>query len=143
MGRYQTIPTTLKSAATSKGILDELYTANNQEIVCDWLLLEYSGRANVRDYLKGTNKGNIQNLAKAVQDISIEWAAMPTIYDQTGKVQLGSVITGGGKASYWGGTATNPSITQISVADTVQALITSRIQYSKDRPSFIPTYYKP
>jgi len=141
MGRYQTIPTTLKSIANAKGISNQNYTKANQEIVVDYLLLE-SSYDSVKNYLNGTNGGSMSELAKAVNDIAKIWAAMPTVWLSNG-TQVGTVQYGGGNTSYYGNVGINRSSVTIHVADVVQALIKSRIQYSGKTPSFIPTYYIP
>ena len=54
----------------------------------------------------------------------------------------GNVVTGAGDLGYYQGTV-NSSTTKIKVADVVQAIIKSRIQYTSNNPSFIPSYYVP
>jgi hypothetical protein len=67
---------------------------------------------------------------------------MPVI-SKTSKIvgMFGDVVTGNGNKGYFGGVGNNPDTVKINVKSVVQALITSRIQYSGNKPSFIPTYY--
>ena len=138
-GRFQIIPKTLRSIATSLGVLNQPFNQTTQEKLGTYLLLKTRRAAGA--YLSGRNGGSINELAKAVEDIGQEWASMPVIWSKSGAT-VGSVVTGGGKTSYYGGVGINRGTSKFTVADMVQALITSRIQYSGIRPSFIPSYYK-
>jgi hypothetical protein len=139
VGKYQYIPCTLKSLLDATGLGNQLFDATTQEKLADYQLL--TSKPATANYLKGTNDGNAGDLAKAVQAIAKEWAALPCIWNPEG-TQVGSVQVGGGNVSYYGGKGANHKSTRIKVADVVQALIKSRIQYSNKTPSYIPKYYK-
>jgi hypothetical protein len=139
VGKYQTIPITLKSKATSLDLLNSKFDAATQEKIGASLFLG-SGRPKLAAYLKGTNTGSVSDLEKAVQDLGQEFASMPII-KKGGKV-WGDVKTGQGNKAYYGGSGPNPDTVKITVGTVVVNLIKSRIQYSGKEPEFIPSYYK-
>jgi len=137
LGKFQTIPNTLKSVATSLGLLNALFDQSTQEKIGDYLLL--TSRPPLGNYLKGTNGGSASDLSSAVQSLGQEFASLPII--TKGGVTFGDVNTGIGNKAYYGGSGPNPDTVNTSVAIVVKALIKSRIQYSSKQPSFIPSYY--
>ena len=64
LGKFQTIPNTLKSVATSLGLLNALFNQSTQEKIGDYLLL--TSRPSLGNYLKGTNGGSASDLSSAV-----------------------------------------------------------------------------
>jgi hypothetical protein len=139
VGKYQTIPGTLKSAATALGLLDSLFDQATQEKIGDRLML--TSRPRLGSYLKGTNEGTVTDLENAVQDLGQEFASFPII--TKGGTKYGDVTTGTGNKAYYGGSGPNPDSVKKTVGDVVKMLIKSRIQFSSKQPSFIPTYYTP
>ena len=139
VGRYQTIPITLKSKATSLGLLDSKFNQATQDKIGNSLFLG-SGRPKLAAYLKGTNSGSISDLEGAVQDLGQEYASMPII-KKGGKV-WGNVQTGVGNKAYYGGSGPNPDTVKTTISIVVVNLVKSRIQYSGKNPSFLPSYYK-
>lgn len=139
VGKYQTIPGTLKAAATALGLLNSLFDQTTQEKIGDRLVL--TARPRLGSYLKGTNEGSITDLEKAVQDLGQEFASFPIITKNGTK--YGDVATGTGNKAYYGGQGPNPDSVKKTVGDVVKMLIKSRIQFSSKQPSFIPTYYTP
>ena len=135
VGKYQTIPVTLKSVATRLGLLNSLFDQTTQEKIGDSLLL--TSRPKLGSYLKGTNGGTAQDLAAAVQDLGQEFASLPII--TKGGTTYGDVTTGTGNKAYYGGSGPNPDSVKTSVGTVVKALIKSRTQFSS-APSFIPPY---
>lgn len=140
-GKYQMIPVTRREIAKKLGLLNKKFDSTIQEQLGDYLLLER--KSNLGKYLKGKNKGTAKELALAVQDIGKVFASFPVIWAKDG-TQVGSVINGSGRIAYYGGEGINPSKSKITIADVVQAIIKSRIQYSNFlyRPEYIPSYYK-
>ena len=139
MGRYQIIPNTLKSLLRSTSGLSttNLFSPANQEKLCDTLL--FNSRPNIGKYIDGSVSGTQQDLSKAVQSLSQEWASMPaTIKDKLGNTNVGNVATGTGNTGYYQGTV-NRSTTSETVGDIVKALIATRRLYSTE-PSFVPSY---
>lgn len=139
VGKYQTIPGTLKSAATALGLLNSLFDQTTQEKIGDRLML--TARPRLGSYLKGTNEGTVTDLENAVQDLGQEFASFPII--TKGGTKYGDVTTGTGNKAYYGGSGPNPDSVKKTVGDVVKMLIKSRIQFSSKQPSFIPTYYTP
>jgi hypothetical protein len=139
VGKYQTIPGTLKSAATALGLLNSLFDQATQEKIGDRLML--TSRPRLGSYLKGTNEGTIVELENAVQDLGQEFASFPII--TKGGTKYGDVVAGTGNKAYYGGSGPNPDSVKKTVGDVVKMLIKSRIQFSSKQPSFIPTYYTP
>jgi len=139
VGKYQTIPGTLKSAATALGLLDSLFDQATQEKIGDRLML--TSRPRLGSYLKGTNEGTVTDLENAVQDLGQEFASFPII--TKGGTKYGDVTAGTGNKAYYGGSGPNPDSVKKTVGDVVKMLIKSRIQFSSKQPSFIPTYYTP
>jgi hypothetical protein len=137
LGKFQTIPNTLKSVATTLGLLDALFNQSTQEKIGDHLLL--TARPPLGNYLKGSNAGSAGDLENAVQSLGQEFASFPIITKD--KVTYGNVVAGTGNKAYYGGSGPNPDTVSITVGDVVKALIKSRIQYSSKQPSFIPSYY--
>jgi hypothetical protein len=137
VGKYQTIPDTLRSVATKMGLLTNLFDKTSQEQIGDYLLL--TTRTRLGAYLKGTNDGSQSDLANAVQDLGQEFASLPIITKDG--VTYGNVATGEGKTTYYGGQGPNKSSSKYNVATVVKAIIKSRIQYSSKNPTFIPSYY--
>jgi hypothetical protein len=142
VGRYQTTPCSLKNIISKLKIESSLFNESTQEKIGDYLLLD--SRESLSSYLKGTNKGTQSQLTNAVQAISQIFASMPAIKTKDGTV-VGWVSTGGGRISYYGGDGPNPKLTKPKIADVVQALIKSRIQYTQKDPLdlYKPPYYKP
>jgi len=139
VGKYQTIPGTLKSAATALGLLNSLFDQATQEKIGDRLML--TSRPRLGSYLKGTNEGTIADLENAVQDLGQEFASFPII--TKGGTKYGDVVAGTGNKAYYGGSGPNPDSVKKTVGDVVKMIIKSRIQFSSKQPSFIPTYYTP
>lgn len=139
VGKYQTIPGTLKSAATALGLLNSLFDQATQEKIGDRLML--TSRPRLGSYLKGTNEGTIEELENAVQDLGQEFASFPII--TKGGTKYGDVVAGTGNKAYYGGSGPNPDSVKKTVGDVVKMIIKSRIQFSSKQPSFIPTYYTP
>jgi len=145
MGKYQTIVSTLRAAAKYAGISNELYSKQNQEIVIEYLLLYTPIRPSLTSYLKGKNKGTIEDLTRAVQDIAQTWSSFPTVFLRDKKTKVGYIAKGGGNITYNFGKGINPRKSKIKIADVVQALITSRIQYTgvDSLDLYKPSYYNP
>lgn len=139
VGKYQTIPKTLKSAATALSLLNAKFDASTQEKIGDRLLL--TSRPRLGKYLKGENAGTIAELENAVQDLGQEFASLPIITKDGAK--LGDVVAGTGNSGYYGGQGPNKATVKESVGDVVKLIIKSRIQFSSKQPEFIPTYYTP
>ena len=137
VGKYQTIPCTLKGAITALGIGSQPFDAATQEKIGDWLVL--TKRSNLGAYLKGANTGTQTDLERAVQDLGLEFASLPII--TKGGTTWGNVVAGTGNKGNYGGSGPNPDTVSTSVGTVVKALIKSRINYSGNNPSFIPTYY--
>jgi hypothetical protein len=137
VGKYQTIPTTLRSVATKLGLLTNLFDKTSQEQIGDYLLL--TARPRLGAYLRGDNDGDQSNLSNAVQDLGQEFASLPII--TKAGVTYGNVSTGEGKTTYYGGQGPNQASSKYNVATVVKAIIKSRIQYSSKNPIFIPSYY--
>jgi hypothetical protein len=138
VGKYQTIPGTLKSVATTLGVLDQPFNKETQDKIGSYLFVG-GPRPSLAAYLKGTNNGTEENLRKAVQDLGQEFASMPIIIKDG--VTWGNVVTGDGNKAYYGGQGPNPDSVSTSVGTVVKALIKSRIQYSSKNPEFRPSYY--
>ncbi len=139
VGKYQTIPITLNSAATKLGIGSSLFNSSTQEQIGDWLLL--TTRSSLGKYLKGENTGSQADLEAAVQSLGQEFASLPIITKSGTK--WGNVVTGEGNKAYYGGSGPNPDTVSVTVGEVVKVMIKSRVQYSSKQPSFIPTYYTP
>jgi hypothetical protein len=137
VGKYQTIPCTLKGAITALGIGGQPFDAATQEKIGDWLVL--TKRPRLGAYLKGANSGTQTDLENAVQDLGLEFASLPII--TKGGITWGNVATGTGNKGNYGGSGINPDTVSTTVGTVVKALIKSRINYSGNNPSFIPTYY--
>jgi hypothetical protein len=137
VGKYQTIPCTLKGAITALGIGGQPFDAATQEKIGDWLVL--TKRPRLGAYLKGANTGTQTDLENAVQDLGLEFASLPII--TKGGITWGNVATGTGNKGNYGGSGINPDTVSTTVGTVVKALIKSRTQYSSNNPSFIPTYY--
>jgi len=138
VGKYQTIPVTLKSSAEKLGLLNAVFNQETQDKIGLRLLIG-DKRPSLSSYLKGTNEGNIEHLENAVQDLGLEFASKPIITKKG--VKWGDVETGKGNKGYYGGSGPNPDTVKISVGTVVNALIKSRIQYSGKNPDYIPSYY--
>jgi len=137
IGKYQCIPNTLKSQVQSLKLpLNSLFDEVAQEKIGDSLLLG----SNLGAYLKGTNEGNAQQLANAVQALGQIFASLPVVKSKTGAA-VGDVTTGQGNAAYYGGDGPNKATSKYTVAVSATHIIRSRVQYSGKAPSFIPTYY--
>jgi len=138
VGKYQTIPGTLKSGSEKLGLGNALFNKDTQEKIGSYLFVG-SKRVRLAAYLKGTNNGTKENLENAVQDLGLEFASMPIITKDG--VTWGDVTKGTGNKGYYGGKGPNPDTVKITVGTVVKALIKSRIQYSNKNPEFIPSYY--
>ena len=162
-GKYQIIPSSLFGGSSplyiEAGFTDaDLVSPENQEKLFETLILRRPG---LGVYLKGENAGTFAELSIAVQNLSQTWSSFPTI-DQgwykltSGGVQkvgetkgMGDVVTGlGNKRHFLNETGTGPlagngtsDILPINIAYVVKLLIQSRINYSRVRPTDIPTYY--
>ena len=152
-GAFQLIPGVLASAVTKGVVLStNLYDKTTQDVLGNWLIGvgPKKKRKKLGKYLEGTNGGSQSDLEAAVQDLSYEFASFPTMFrTKNGAIgptnnpgRQGNVVTGAGDLGYYQGTV-NSSTTKIKVADVVQAIIKSRIQYTSNNPSFIPSYYVP
>ena len=159
VGAYQIVPDTLYGLVVDKNVvaLSDIFDANTQEKLGEYLLL--TRRRKLGAYLQGTNGGSMTDLENACQEIAQEFASFPTINlvryknangtNQTFTIsntayagQEGNVQTGAGELGFYQD-GVNSSKKSATIADVVQALITSRIQHSNIQPSFIPTYYVP
>ena len=139
MGRYQVIPKVLKEAVTAGAIKEnDLFDKSNQEKVCDYLLLA-KRNSQIGKYLRGENGGSQEDLESAIQGLGQEWASMPCVKNQQGQ-SVGNVNNGSGNAGYYGGDGINPSVAKVNVGTAVQKMIESRIKFSKNQPSYIPSY---
>ena len=162
-GKYQIVPSSLFGGSSplyiEAGFTDaDLVSPENQEKLFETLILRRPG---LGVYLKGENTGTFAELSTAVQNLSQTWSSFPTI-DQgwyklvRGGVQkvgetkgMGDVVTGlGNKRHFLNETGTGPlagngtsDILPINIAYVVKLLIQSRINYSRVRPTDIPTYY--
>ncbi len=140
-GKYQIVPNTLKSfLVRHPEFKTRIFNQTNQELLGDYLFTEK--RSSAGDYLLGKNNGSQNDLENAVQQVGQEFASMPVIYHQD-DTKVGDVVTGDGKAAFYGGQGINPDISKITVATMVIALIGSRIDKTgvKNPEMFIPTYY--
>ena len=138
-GRYQIIPKVLKQAVDNDVVKEsDLYSSTTQEKLGNWLILKK--RPKVGDYLSASNTGTKEDLEKAVDSLANEFASFPAIKYKGEEV--GDVVSGNGNKAKYGGQGGNPSNSKIGVNSVVQALIDSRIKYSKSEPKFIPSYVK-
>ena len=140
-GKHQVVPRTLKSfLERHPEFKTRIFNQTNQELLGDYLLTEKRGLAG--DYLLGRNDGNQNDLQNAVQEVGQEFASMPVIFHEDG-TKVGDIVTGDGKAAFYGGRGINPDISKITVATMVIALIGSRIDKTgtQNPEMFIPTYY--
>jgi len=142
-GRYQVINnpqgSTLLAAMNGAGLTrKDFYTAENQEKIGDWLLLEQSPA--IGNYIKGKNAGESSHLASAVNKIGYVWASAPVVKKSNGTV-VGNVVTGIGQVANYGGSGANPAKARYSVATIANLLVYTRKKYTGKSPAFIPTYY--
>jgi hypothetical protein len=138
VGKYQTIPNTLRSSAEKLGLLNAFFNQETQDKIGLRLLIG-DKRPDLTRYLKGTNNGSKKDLEDAVDDLGREFASKPIITKDG--VTWGDVTTGKGNKGYYGGTGINPDTVKTTVGTVVNALIKSRIQYSGKNPEYIPPYY--
>lgn len=142
-GRFQIIPSTMeiiKRGLSLKGT--DRYDAKTQEIMADWLLLDYSTRRAIGNYIKGNNQGTIKDLENAINNIGYEWASMPVVKKSNGQV-VGDVQIGTGNIANYGGSGANPTHAKTSIKNIAINLINARINYCGKSPIFIPNYYAP
>jgi hypothetical protein len=142
-GRYQIINNpkggTLQAALKGAGLTSkDFFTAENQEKLGDWLLLEQSPA--IGNYIKGTNKGEATHLAAALNKIGYVWASAPVVKKSNGTV-VGDIETGIGNVANYGGSGANPAKARYSVATLANLLIYTRKQYTGKSPAFVPKYY--
>jgi len=141
MGKYQVIPDTLSSLSRKVNLVDtDIFDPTNQEKIADEIFTGKTKRRKLGDYLTGRNKGSLLDLQAAVQDVGLEWASMPVIFDSS-RNKVGDVATGTGKTAYFGGSAGNPSVSKVNVGTIANALVKSRINFTNSNPEYIPPYY--
>ena len=144
-GRYQVIPRTMK------GIIDKskwtynfgpgksgVYGKKIQEKFGEFLILEI--RSKLGNYIKGNNGGSQQDLEKAIQATSQEWASIPTLKDKNGTI-VGSLESPTSNRGYYVGTPPNKDYTRITIGTIANTLVKARIDYSNKKPSYIPSSY--
>lgn len=138
-GRFQIIPETLNRILPKLNLTGtDKYDPITQEKIADYMLLYY--RKSVGDYIRGKNSGTINDLTSAIDAIGYEWASMPVVVKSNGG-KVGDLTLGTGQTGNYGGTGANPSIAKVSVKLMANTLISARILYGSNKPTFIPTYY--
>jgi hypothetical protein len=144
-GRYQVIPNTMKGIVTkSKWTYNfgpgksGVYDKKIQEKFGEYLILET--RRDLANYVKGNNSGSRQDLEKAIQATSQEWASIPTIKDRNGTI-VGSLDSPTANRAYYVSTPPNKDYTRVTIGTLANTLVKTRIDYSNKEPSYIPPSY--
>ena len=139
-GRFQIIPSTMSIIKSKLGLRGtDRYDPITQEKMGDYLLLE--NRRALGNYIKGINEGTSEQLASAVNAVGYEWASMPVTKKSSNGKKVGDIILGTGQSGNYGGSGANPSKAHVSVKLLANTIINARIEYTKKKPTFIPTYY--
>ena len=127
VGIFQMIPGTCYNAVKYLNAWNWKFDYEGQINIGVGYLVIGPKRKNLTAYLKGTNTGTQAHLKSAVDDLAMEWASCAI----AGDISRGTSLKG-----YYGGQGGKKS-----AAESANALIESRIQYSKNIPSYFPTYY--
>jgi predicted DNA-binding transcriptional regulator AlpA len=141
VGKYQTIPSTLKGHIKSLDLGDKPFSPQNQEKVAENIL---KGASGFWDYVYGKNKGEKKHLNAAIQSISQVWAALPTIKVNgvvVGDVDKPKVNGDFNRRTYYGGVGANHVRTSIYIGNVAAIIIETRYRASSE-PKYIPNWFK-
>jgi hypothetical protein len=127
VGIFQMIPGTCYNAVKYLNAWNWKFDYEGQINIGVGYLVIGPKRKNLTAYLKGTNTGTQAHLKSAVDDLAMEWASCAV---------AGDISQGTSKKGYYGKQGGKKS-----AAESANALIESRIQYSKNIPSYFPSYY--
>ena len=127
VGIFQMIPGTCYNAVKYLNAWDWKFDYEGQINIGVGYLVIGPKRKNLAAYLKGTNTGTQAELKSAVDDLAKEWASCAV---------AGDISQGTSTKGYYGGQGGSKS-----AAQSANALIESRIQYSKKIPLYFPSYY--
>lgn len=150
-GKYQCIPETLEGAIVGlKLSRNALFDKTTQDQIGNYLIFK-KGNGVAGKYLKGENKGTMEELSAAIQACAECWAALPSLTRVITSLKptrynegpYGDLVTGIGNRSAYGGIGKNRKETREHVGAVAIAFIQARINYTGKNPEFIPTYFKP
>jgi len=127
VGKYQLIPSTFSGMTKALGFNDnEKFDSEKQEKAGIWLIKDGAGgRKGLKAYFANDSNGTELDLQKAITDLALEFASMPTFFGPN-KDSAKIYSNPGGyyqNTSLYGGTAGNPASSKFCALDVAKALI--------------------
>jgi len=125
VGKYQLIPETFKAMVENLGFSkNDIFNSEKQEKAGIWLIIDGAGyRKGLINYFKGD--GNELDLQKAITDLALEFASMPTYFGPN--VDIAKKYQNGGGyyqiTSLYGDVANNSASAKFCALDVAKALI--------------------